>query len=720
MKQVVQHLRTGVLRVEEVPSASTLDGRLLVATRASLISAGTERSTVQVAQQNLLDKARSRPDLVRKVLDSARREGIMRTVDAVLDRLDKPAALGYSSAGVVLEVGRGLSGFQAGDRVACAGQNYASHAEVVSVPAPLCATIPEGVEFEDAAFVTLGAIALQGVRQADVRLGEIVAVVGLGLLGQLTVQLLKASGCRVVGADLDAGKVDLALHLGAEAAGFPDALPEIVARMTQDHGVDAVIVTAGTKSDGPVELAGTIARKKGRVVVVGAVGLTIPREPYYKKELELRMSMSYGPGRYDPAYEEGGRDYPYAYVRWTEQRNMQAFLSLLGSGQASVKPLITHRFPIDEAGAAYEALADPQGGALGIVLQYPAQDSVVRRRIEPAAIARHSRPVEGLQFGIIGAGQHVRDRLLPALDATNRAGIRAICSATGLQAKAIAEKWKAEYATTDYRELLADPGITAVVIGTRHHLHAELVIASLRAGKHVFVEKPLCLTADELDRIGEAYRAAAPTGLHLMVGFNRRFSAHALKAREFVRQPRGPLMLQYRVNAGWLPPDHWVHDPLVGGGRLLGEACHFVDYCQFLCGAPPASVFARRVTAGPTDDQFMLSIGFCDGSLATLTYTSGGDSALPKERVEILGNGRALLMDDFVETRFWARGSESAFRTRRQDKGFEEEMTALGKVLTHGGEAPISWPELEASTRACFAAERSLSTGLPEAVDGVA
>jgi predicted dehydrogenase len=715
MKQIVQNLRTGVLKVEEVPAGMSLDGRVLVANRASLISSGTERSTVQAARQNLVEKARSRPDLVRKVIDTARREGLLRTLETVLDRLDKPAALGYSSAGVVIEVGRGVPRIRVGDRVACAGQGYASHAEIISVPHQLCVPIPESVEFEDAAFVTLGAIALQGVRQAEAKLGETVAVIGLGLIGQLTIQLLKASGCQVIGADLDAAKLELATRLGVDAATYPDALPESVSLLTQGHGVDAVLITAGTKSNGPVELAGTVTRQKGRVIVVGAVGLTIPREPYYRKELDLRMSMSYGPGRYDPRYEEEGRDYPYAYVRWTEQRNMQAFLSLIREGKVTVRPLITHRFSIEEATTAYDELAADSGTALGIVLTYPIRDLRVEARLVTLPPAQPVRPVEAVQIGVIGAGQHVRDRLLPALSGLKQAGIRAICTTTGVQARAVAEKWKAQYCTTDYREILTDPHVNAVLIGTRHHLHADLVVDALRAGKHVFVEKPLCLSGEELARIRAAYGETAGSGLILMVGFNRRFSSHAAKAREFFGQVRGPLVISYRVNAGMLSHDHWVHDPLVGGGRLLGEVCHFVDYCQWLCGSMPVSVFARQAggsrTASP-EDQFLLTLSFEDGSIASILYSGSGDIALSKERVEVLGNGKSLTMDDYVETIFYAGGVRKSFRSRRQDKGFEGEMSSFVRALLRGGEPPIAWTELESVTRTCLAAAGSLREGI--------
>ena len=687
-----------------------------MANRCSLISAGTEMATVRTAQKSLIGKALDRPDMTRKVIDSIRKNGLSETLRMVLDRLDSPAALGYSCAGTVLAAGDRVEGFATGDRVACAGQNYASHAGVVSVPKHLCVAIPAGVDFEEAACVALGAIALQGVRQAEPHLGDRVAVIGLGLLGQLTVQLLKASGCLVLASDVDPARLELAKTFGADMSAPPDLLPEAAASFSRRRGVDATLITASTKENGPVEVAGEISRRKGRVVIVGAVGMTLPREPYYKKELDLRFSTSYGPGRYDGQYEEKGHDYPYGYVRWTEQRNMDAFLTLVQQGKVNVKRLITHRYAIDRAEEAYGMMTAGKESYLGILITYPEEASPASRRV----VTVRSRPSSGgITLALIGAGNHVKDRLLPPLSSMKEVRIQAVCTGRGPQAKALAEKTGAAYCTTDYHELLADDAVTAVLIGTRHDLHGPLVLASLEAGKHVFVEKPLCLTGEELDRIAGLYAAKSQEGLHLMVGFNRRFSPHAEEAKAFVRDRRNPLVMIYRVNAGALPPEHWTQDPDTGGGRIVGEACHFVDYLQFLCGAPPVSVHARRIGAhdsGITDDQSILSFAFGDGSIGTVVYAAGGEGGVAKERFELFGDGKALIMDDFVRSEFYAGGRKRAFTTRGRDKGFQAEMAHFIRSLTEGKEPAIPFDEIHAVTRACLLAMESLRTGHSHAI----
>jgi len=718
VKQVIQHLKTGALSVEQLPAPTVRHGGLLVANRCSLISAGTEKSTVRTAQKNLVGKAMDRPEMTRKVIDSIRKNGLSETVRMVLERLDSPAVLGYSCAGTVLGVGDGVDGFSIGERVACAGQNYASHAGVVAVPKNLCVTIPAGVDFEEAAFVALGAIALQGVRQAELHLGDRVAVIGLGLLGQLTVQLLKASGCLVLASDTDSAKLELAKTFGADLVALPEGLPQAAASLTQRHGVDAVLITASTRENGPVEIAGEIARKKGRVVIVGAVGMTLPREPYYRKELDLRFSTSYGPGRYDTQYEEKGHDYPYGYVRWTEQRNMEAFLALLQQGKVDVKRLITHRYPIDQAGQAYELMMEDREPYLGMVISYPEETSTITRRIE----VRHpvsTLPVGRINLAVIGAGNHVRDKLLPPLLSMKDVKVHAICTASGAHAKALAEKTGAAYCTTDYREALRDSSVHAVVIGTRHDLHGPLVLAALESGKHVFVEKPLCLTEEELERIALLYEEKAKEGVHLMVGFNRRFSPHAEKAVAFFRDRCNPLVMAYRVNAGFLPPEHWTQDSDVGGGRIVGEACHFVDYMQFLCGEPPVSVHARRIgrhDSGIVDDQSLLSFTFGDGSIGAVIYAAGGDGSLAKERFEVFGDGKALVMDDFIRTELYAAGRKTVFTTRTRDKGFQGETARFVRSIVEGKEPAISFAEIQAVTKACLLAVKSLHTGQGYAV----
>jgi threonine dehydrogenase-like Zn-dependent dehydrogenase len=587
MKQVIQQYRSDRVKVEDVPPPSLRDVGLLVMNNASLISPGTERSTVESARKNLVGKIAKRPERIQKVLAAIQKDGLADTIKRVFDRLDAPSALGYSCAGTVIEVGKEARSFSIGDRVACAGQQYASHAEIVYVPKNLCVKIPDAVDSEDASFVTLGAIALQGVRQAEPRLGDRVAVLGLGLLGQLTVQMLKASGCRVIGTDLDSSKLELAHRLGADVVVESAGLIEAAASFSEGNGVDAVIITASTKENGPIEAAGEIVRKKGRVVVVGAVGMNIPREPYYKKELELRLSMSYGPGRYDGQYEEQGIDYPFAYVRWTEQRNMQAFLELVAGGKVHLKPLITHRFPIDQAPAAYSLMMDGKTSYMGMVITYPSDCAHPLPRTITVAPRQSSRPVA---LGIIGAGNHVKERLLPLLQAMNTVTIRGLCTATGMTAKSLAEKVQAAFCTTDVQAIFDDALTNTVLIGTRHDSHASLVLKSLLADKHVFVEKPLCLTEEELQEIRSLYEKKSQEGLHLFVGFNRRFSPHAEQARTFFSSRTNPLVMLYRINAGRVPKEHWVQDLAVGGGRLIGEACHFVDYMQALCASRPTSV----------------------------------------------------------------------------------------------------------------------------------
>jgi predicted dehydrogenase len=710
MKQVVQSYRSGALKVDEVPPPSLRGPGLLVLNAASLISPGTEKSTVQVAQKSLIGKAMERPEMVRKVLAAVQKDGLKETLKRVFDRLNTPVALGYSCAGTVVAVGKEASQFSAGDRVACAGQNYASHAEMVYVPKHLCVKIPDGVESEDASFVTLGAIALQGVRQAEPRLGDRIAVIGLGLLGQLTVQLLKASGCRVIGADLDSSKLDLARRLGADAVTTSAGLIDAVPVFSDGHGVDAVIITASTQDNGPVEMAGAIARKKGRVVVVGAVGMNLPREPYYKKELDLRLSMSYGPGRYDNEFEEKGRDYPYGYVRWTETRNMQAFLDLVAEGKVQLKPLITHRFPIEKAGDAYALMMEGTVPYMGMVITYPGDPARALPRTIPVA------PASGraVTLGIIGAGNHVKEMLLPPLHAMTNVSIGAICTASGMTAKTLAEKIQAGFCTSDAQAVLDDAAINTVVIGTRHDSHGSLVIKSLLADKHVFVEKPLCLTEDELSEIRSVYDKKAASGLQLLVGFNRRFSPHAKQARELFAVRRSPLVMLYRINAGRIPKDHWVQDPDIGGGRLIGEVCHFVDYMQALCGARPTSVFARRIGrhgSGITDDQCTLSLTFGDGSIGTIVYTAEGDRGLEKEYFEAHADGTSLTMRDFVETVIYADGRTKPFRTAKREKGFAEEMTQFVRAVEQGSPPVMPFEQIEAVTRACLLAVESLQTG---------
>ncbi len=718
MKQVVQNYRDGKLSVEDVPPPTIRPGGVLVATRASLISVGTERSTVDTARKSLAGKAMDRPDLVRKVLDKAKKDGVVDTLKMVSSRLDSPVALGYSCAGVVVEVGAGVEEFVVGDRVACAGQDYASHAEMVFVPKNLCVKMQDSIGFEDAAYVTLGAIAMQGVRQADPKLGDVVAVIGLGVVGQLIAQLLKANGCIVLASEPDVDKRALAERLGVDAAVAPDAMAAEVAARSGGHGADAVVIAASTKSDGPIVAAGEICRQKGCVVVVGAVGMTVPREPYYRKELDLRLSTSYGPGRYDPTYEEKGHDYPYGYVRWTERRNMAAFLTLVESGRLDLSALTSHRYPIEQSEQAYREILSGQEAPLGVLLSYGEGVAQTEHR---AIHLRARVDTESVRLGLIGAGNHVRDMLIPALKGVPETTISAVCTQRGVQAKTLGDRLGVAYCTTDYHEILADDAVNAVMIGTRHDSHGAIVLDALRAGKHVFVEKPLCLSEEELDEISALYAEKARDGLRLAVGFNRRFSAHCDKVRAFFADRRRPLVMNYRANAGMVPAEHWVQDPTIGGARIVGEACNFVDYLQAVCGARVTSVHARCTGAaatGPSQDEAVLSLGFADGSIGSILYAAGGDRRLAKERFEAMGDGAAVVMDDFARSEFYRSGRRSVFKTRKRDKGFAAQMAQFCASVRDGAAPGMAFGDIASVTRACLRAVDSMKTGVVYDLDG--
>lgn len=716
MKQVIQSYRTGELWLADVPSPGPRSGGVVVHTAASLVSAGTERMIVELAKKSLIGKAQARPDLVRKVLDKIKTEGLWPTLEKVFAKLDTPIPLGYSCAGTVVEAGAG-SGLRAGDRVACAGAGYATHAEYNFVPRNLCARIPEAVSFADASYATLGAIALQGVRQADLRLGESVAVIGLGLLGLLTVQLLAAAGCRVIGSDPDPSRCDLARTLGAHET-VTGGLAEAAAAFSDGHGVDAVVITAATKSNEPIEVAAEACRPKGRVVVVGMVGMDVPRDPFYKKELDLRLSMSYGPGRYDPAYEEGGHDYPYSYVRWTEQRNMQAFLELVAAGKVTPAALTTHRFPIDAALRAYDLLeGTPKEPYLGIVIDYLEAVSAAapQRRVDlPTA-----RPATGrLGVGFIGAGNFAKSVLLPALGRQADVALTGLCTATGMSGVETGKRHGFRFATTNVDELLADPATQAVFIATQHHTHASFVIRALEAGKHVFVEKPLCTTPEDLARIDEVVRSLPRPGPCLMVGFNRRFSPHALAIRAAFAGRNTPLVVNYRVNAGVAAADSWVQDPERGGGRVIGEVCHFVDLSEFLVGSAPETVYAASIrTADRRDvpeDSIVVTLTYADGSLATIQYLAHGASQVPKERGEVCADGVTAILDNYRQTTF--HGSKARRVDGRQDKGFDEEIRSFLGVVRGGGAWPITYESLARTTRVTFAILESLREARPVAI----
>ena len=710
MRQLIQSYRSGEMELAEVPPPSARSGGLLVRTVRSLVSAGTEKMVVDLARKSLLGKARARPDLVRKVLDTARKQGVLNTLKKVQTKLDTPIPLGYSSAGVVVGVGEGVPDHRVGDRVACGGAGYANHADYAYVPRNLVARVPDGVSMEDAAFATVGAIALQGVRQTEPTLGERVAVLGLGLIGQLTVQLLRANGCRVLGFDPNPARAALARELGAHEAVSENPV-EAAERFGQGRGLDAVIVAASAPSAEPLAQAGEMARLRGRVVVVGLVKMEIERSLYYRKELDLRMSMSYGPGRYDPDFEERGFDYPLAHVRWTEQRNLEAFLELVADGRLRVAPLVTHRFDIADALDAYALISSGREPYLGVLLSYGADDEVPLA--PPARVSLSAKPLarDQVRVGVVGAGSFGQSVLLPALRAAGGVEFSAIASAGGTSARRIGEQYGFRTATADAGEVIASPDVDAVLVLTRHDLHASLVAQALRAGKHVFTEKPLALSGEELDAIAKA-REGAPGGV--MVGFNRRFAPLVDALVGHFAGRSHPLVMHYRINAGLIPPEHWIHDPREGGGRIVGEGCHFIDLCQHLAGALPTRVFAECI-AGDTrfrgDDNVAITLRFADGSIATVLYTAMGDSRQGKECLEVFGEGRIARLDDFRNLELSAGGTTRKQRSANQDKGFEQEMRRFLAAVRQGGEMPIPWEQLVGSTRATLAAVESLRTG---------
>jgi polar amino acid transport system substrate-binding protein len=719
MKQVLQNLKTGQLVVKDVPPPAVQRGRVLVRTAASLISAGTERVAVDMGRKSLLGKARERPDLVRQVIQKAKNEGFVNTFKAVRTRLGASLALGYSAAGVVVEVGADVTEFRAGDRVACAGLGFASHAEMLAVPKNLCVRLPDCVSFDAGAFGTLGAIALQGVRLAEPTLGESVVVIGLGLLGQITVQLLKANGCRVFGIDLDQQRVDLARELGADDVALNNAdVARAVMEWSRGRGADAVLITAATQSNQPIELAGEISRLKGRVVAVGTVGLDVPRNLYFKRELTLKISMSYGPGRYDPDYEERGHDYPFGYVRWTEGRNLEAFLDLVASDQVNVERLITHRFPVEEGERAYQLITgEAKEPYLGVLLHYDMERELARRiEIGKRAARKASPRAPAVRLGLIGAGNYAKSMLLPHFKAAG-VDFRAIATRSGVSARDIGEKYDFQYCVADADEVIGDAEVNLVVIATRHDLHAELARRSLERGRHVFVEKPLALTDEELESV---LVATSGSDAQLMVGFNRRFSPLARAARELFAGRSAPLSISYRVNAGRIPREHWAHDPREGGGRIIGEVCHFVDLMQFLTGARTTRVYAEAIASRNhetvDEDSVFITLRFSDGSNGSIAYLAEGDKAMPKERVEIFGEGKSFVLDDFRSATSFREGREESTRLRNQDKGQADEVRAVCAIVLEGGPAPIALDDLAATTRATFRIRESLRTGQPQHV----
>lgn len=717
MKQVTQTLKTGVVEVRDVPVPSLSDSFVLVSNSASVISAGTEKTKIDMGKKNLLQKAKARPDLVKQVIKKVKTEGLGKTLQTVSSRLNSPSPLGYSCAGIVVASGGLVEGIKPGDRVACGGADYANHAEFVAVPKNLVVKIPEGVSDEEAAFTTVGSIALQGIRLAEPKLGETFLVLGLGLLGQIAVQLLRANGCTVLATDLDPALVERAQEYGARGLMPGTDLVSACHELTSGYGVDGVLVCAGTSSNQPIELCGAVTRSKGRVIVVGAVRMDIPREDYFKKEISVVISRSYGPGRYDPFYEESGNDYPLAYVRFTEQRNMQTFLELIAQKKVDVKGLITHRFDIDDAAEAYQLIeGEKREPYLGIVMNYAASETgstISRISTSTSAIDK-----EMLGVSFVGAGNYATASLIPPMMNSGQVEFRGLITASGRSAQGVANQFGFKFCASEFAELTADD-TDVVVITSRHDSHATMVTAALRSHKHVYVEKPLALNVEELQAVHEAYKGHS--GCQLMVGFNRRFAPLTLAMIAHFKTVQSPLVINVRVNSGSIPTDHWIQDPKVGGGRVIGEGCHFVDLASALAQSNPVSVSAigtsKSNKSALLNDNVIITLNFANGSIATIAYVADGSKAMQKEYVEVFGGGRSGEIRDFKEASFYEGDSKvSHKKLSAQDKG-QRAMLSAWLEGVRSGEPCISYECLQANSLATIMAVESLTIGAPINVD---
>jgi len=694
MKQILQSLKTGATEVAEVPCPTARRGHLLVRTSRTLVSAGTERMLVEFGKAGWIEKARQQPDKVRMVLDKIKTDGLIPTLEAVMGKLDQPLPLGYCNIGRVMQAGFGVTGYEIGDRVVSNGK----HAEAVCVPVNLCAKVPTSVSDEDAAFTVLGAIALQGIRLVQPTLGETVVVTGLGLIGLVTVQLLRAHGCRVLGLDFDPSKLEMAKKFGAEVVNLGEGADPVTAAQTfsRGRGVDAVIVTASTKSNEPMHQAALMCRKRGRIVLVGVTGLELSRADFFEKEITFQVSCSYGPGRYDPNYEEKGNDYPVGYVRWTEQRNFEAVLDMMADGRLDVKPLISHRFGIANAEQAYE-LVGGGGPSLGILLEYPtvAEKSEAILRQATVQLPASGVSIHGAaSLAFIGSGNYSTAVLIPAFKAAG-ARLKVVASSGGVSGLHAGRKFGFESTTTDTNSVFIDPDVQAIVLGTRHDTHAAMTCQALRAGKHVFVEKPLAMTHEELLQIEEAVSAAAQSGRSpiVMVGFNRRFAIQIQKMKSLLKGVTGPKSFMMTVNAGAIPAEHWTQDREIGGGRIVGEGCHFIDLLRFLA---ESAIVGHRVNVmdSKTRDTVSVELSFADGSIGTVHYFANGTKAFPKERIEVFAAGRVLQLDNFRKLTGFGWPGFKKMNLWKQDKGQKACAAAFVNAVSSGSASPIPLNEL--------------------------
>ena len=709
MKQIVQNYKKGTLTLEEVPVPACQSGGVLVRTMFSAVSVGTEKMKLKNASMNYLQMARSKPEQVKQVLNTLHQLGPVATYRKVMNKLDSMTPLGYSCAGEVIEVGRNVPNIKVGDLVACAGGGYANHAEINYVPKNLVVKIPAGVDPESASFATIGAIAMHGFRRAELQIGETVAVIGLGLIGQILVQIIVASGCRAFGFDIDESKNKIALENGAIWTARAElGIAENVVQMSGGYGVDAVILATGTRSNVPVEFSSAIARDRTRVVDIGITKMDIPWEPYYMKEMEVRMSRSYGPGRYDHIYEEEGVDYPIGYVRWTEQRNMEAILSLLQQKKIDFQQLITHRFAFKDAEQAYARIAQGEDDFLGVTFFY---DELKDEKDQAQVIDLRTKPLGEVKvsIGVIGAGNFAKTILLPFLRKEKEVVLDTVATATGISAKDTATKFGFCKACTDYKQILDNKAVNTVMILTRHSSHAAFVTESLAAGKNVYVEKPLCVNIEDLASIEDVLM---PSGCILMVGYNRRFSPAIKKLKKLIDSLGVPIIVHYKVNAGFIPPDHWYQQP-ENGGRIIGEGCHFVDTLQFLTGSNPVSVYAAAVVSNdksmPDEDNIVATVQFSKGSIGVLEYLSDGDSSYPKEQIMVAAGRTNMFFNNFRYIEHFFNGKKKKY-TGFHGKGHKEEMQALIKSLS-SGKMPISWKSLKLTSLATQAIIDSYRSG---------
>ena len=712
MKQLFQNMKNGETLIKELPIPKPGKGCALVQTACSLVSAGTERTLVEFSEMNLAAKAASRPDLVKQVLNKAKREGVLSSVQAAFNRLDQPMFPGYSSAGTIVALGEGMQGFKIGDRVACGGGNHAVHAEYEVVPRNLLVKLPDEVSFDEAAFATLGSVAIHGFRLASPQLNDTVLVIGLGLLGLMEIQIAKAAGCRVVGMDISKARIKQARELGVEAWSRRE-IEDHAMQFTRGRGFDHVLICAGSKDNDSIELAGMLSRDRGNVIAIGAVGLEIPRKIYYEKELNVMVSRSYGPGRYDANYEEKGQDYPIGYVRWTEGRNMESFVDLIADGKMNVRSLISHRIPIENGEEAYDLITGKKNEPfLGVLLIYPEKENVpVNQPIPVSRVQLQPQKDNGIpNVGVLGAGNYANATFLPVMkESTNRCTLKSIASGSGGKARYSAEKFGFEKVEIDGGTILADPEISDVVLLTPHNLHAAQTIKALENGKNVYCEKPAALTLESLADVWQCV-SAHPRQLY-MVGYNRRFAPLAKELKAFFTDCGEPLAMHYTVNAGYIPTTHWTQDPEIGGGRILGEGCHFIDFLIWMCGSLPMKVnaFSLPDCGRYNEDNVSIQLSFANGSIGTISYLANGDKSYAKERVEVFGSGRIGILSDYRTLETWKDGDhKKSSSAMRQDKGHAGSWNAFLDAAHAGREAPIGYDEIFSGMLTCFAAIESI------------